>query len=576
MMQTKHPFLFTLRLLLRLVLCLPLLVLSPLVWAAQIQVSLDRNPVNINDSFQVIFTATEDPDDAPDFSPLEQNFVILHKSQSSNASWINGQANKTMQWTLNVMAKAAGNLEIPAIHFGKDVSSPLPVQITEDKQPQGNNGKDELFIKTEASPASSYVQAQILYTLRIYTRVNFAKAQLSDPELADAVIEKIGEDNNYTTEINGVAYSVIERNYVVFPQKSGAFTIKAPVLTADIVSTASPRSFNDFFSGPLTKTKRVEGQAITLDIKPAPAEAAGQHWLPAEQLELKEGWSGDITQMKVGEPLTRTLTLVAKGVSVGQLPELGASSTRTDLKAYPDQPVLDEQKASNGLVAKREEKIALIPSKPGRYVLPAVNVPWFNTKTQQMAVATLPETVLTVTGPVNVDMQPTPVAPAATPADVQASPTPSANAPAAVAANYWPWLSAGLALGWLATLGYIWVGKKPKTNVPDNAHAAGELRLQEIVSRLKQACGDNDALAAKNALLAWGRLQFNESSLGAIAGQCEARLRDEMLALNQVLYGKNPPQTWQGKRLFQAFTENQARAKLATSEASPLKPLYRL
>ena len=64
-------------------------------------------------------------------------------------------------------------------------------------------------------------------------------------------------------------------------------------------------------------------------------------------------------------------------------------------------------------------------------------------------------------------------------------------------------------------------------------------------------------------------------SLGAIAGFCDARLRDEILYLNQVLYGKETDQ-WNGKKLFQAFTENKARAKLAAIGDKSLEPLYRL
>jgi len=63
--------------------------------------------------------------------------------------------------------------------------------------------------------------------------------------------------------------------------------------------------------------------------------------------------------------------------------------------------------------------------------------------------------------------------------------------------------------------------------------------------------------------------------LGAIAAFCDARLRDEILELNQVLYGKESAQ-WQGKKLFQAFTENKARQKISSAKDSELEPLYKL
>jgi hypothetical protein len=129
----------------------------------------------------------------------------------------------------------------------------------------------------------------------------------------------------------------------VFPQKSGSVTIKPLVLTAEVVASSRP-NFNGFFNSQMTRTKKVSSKPVTLNVKPVPASLTGQHWLSAEQLVLKQEWSGDNQQMKVGEPLTRTLTLLAKGATVGQLPELNNAKIDDLLKAVPDQPVLQERK----------------------------------------------------------------------------------------------------------------------------------------------------------------------------------------------------------------------------------------
>jgi hypothetical protein len=95
---------------------------------------------------------------------------------------------------------------------------------------------------------------------------------------------------------------------------------------------------------------------VTLEVKPAPATFTGRHWLSAEQLVLKEEWSGDNQEMKVGEPLTRTLRILANGATVGQLPELNVGQTDDKLKTYPDQPVLQEQKNRKALSHSGKKK----------------------------------------------------------------------------------------------------------------------------------------------------------------------------------------------------------------------------
>ncbi|MFA6052378.1 MAG: BatD family protein [Methylobacter sp.] len=551
--------------------CFCLLILSAFllapqtVSAAQIDVSLDRNPVSLDESFEIIFTAAESPDGAPDFSPLEQDFEILSQSQSSNSSWVNGQSSKTIQWTLNVMAKHPGSLIIPPVRFGNDVSQTASILVTQGTANKAVDTDEDLFLEAEATPESPYVQSQVLYTARLYRRVDIVQASLNEPELADAVIEKLGEDSNYNTQINGVNYLVTERKYAVFPQKSGSVTIKPLVLTAEVVAGNRP-NFNGFFNSQMTRTKKVSSKPVTLDVKPVLATFTGQHWLSAEQLVLKQDWSGDNQQMKVGEPLTRTLTLLAKGTTVGQLPELNAGKIDDQLKAYPDQPVLQEQKKAEGLIAFREEKIAIIPSKAGSYKLPAIEVHWFNTQSQKMEIARIPET--TITAAAVAGTQPAPQTPAVEQALQKIEITPVMQTPSN---NLWLWVSVFLALGWLATLIYFLTRRTGKKPVVESNGSHKETRLADSVKALKKACADNDAVAAKNALLAWGQ----QTSLGAIAAQSDARLRDEILQLNQVLYGKEADQ-WHGKKLFQAFVENKAGEKIVATSDDKLEPLFRL
>ena len=546
-----------------------LLLVTQSTFAADINVSVDRNPVSIDESFQIIFSATESPDDDPDFSPLEQDFSIINQSNSSSSSWTNGKSSKTIQWTVNVMPKKTGSLVIPSVKFGNDVSQPSTILVTENTPGKAVNNDEDLFIEVEATPLNPYIQSQVFYTLRLYTKVDISQARLNEPELADAVIERLGEDSNFNTQVNAVNYSVTERKYVIFPQKSGRLIIKPLVLTAEVLTNGNP-NFNSFFNSQMTKTKRVESKAITLDVKPAPASFNGKHWLSAEELVLKQEWSGDVQQMKVGEPLTRTLTLLAKGTTVGQLPELNTTNTNDQLKAYPDQPVLQEQKKADGLLAFREEKIALIPSKAGSYTLPAIEIPWFNTKSQKMEVARIPET--TITAVAVAGTQSAPVAPELTPATPEKIETGSViKGPQQI--NIWLWVSVFLATGWLLTVIYFLTKRTVTKPIIENNDS--EITLKECIKNLKNACNSDNALAAKDALLEWGRQKFNVSNLGAIAMFCDARLRDEILHLNHVLYGKEAGH-WQGKKLFQAFTENKAREKISITEDKSLEPLYRL
>jgi len=549
------------------------LISSHTILAAEIKTTLDRNPVSLNESVELIYTATQSPDGDPDFRALEKDFEILNQRKQSNSSWVNGQSSKRIQWILNLMPKKQGDIMIPSISFGDDNSQATRLVVTKSKALASNNQNADLFLEVEATPEAPYVQSQVIYTLRLYSRVNLSQARLSELELTDALVEKLGEVKKYKTNRHGVEYTVNELNYAIFPQKSGVITIDPMVLTADVVIRSQPR-LNGFFNRQISKTKRVLSNAIILNVQGVPETFKGNRWIPASQVVIEEKWSGATNQMKIGEPLTRTLTLLTVGNTVAQLPELHQETEIEQLKTYPDQPVLKEQKRVEGLIAFREEKIAYIPSKAGSYTLPALEIPWFNTRTQTMEIARIAEKIVTaIATPAMLNNRPVIDAPIHNKIIEPEAVNTAKPIIHTVENKLWMWLSIALACGWLLTILFVLLRRKPKQQqIPDNSK---QISIKESIKALKQACKENNAQAAKDALLAWGKTIYASETLSAIAPHCEARLRDEIHRLNQSLYASQS-EPWQGKKLFQTFTENKARKKVAKTSHEALEPLYRV
>jgi hypothetical protein len=523
-----------------------------LAQASEIHVSVDRNPVNLNESFQLIFSANDDPDGKPDFSVLQQQFEVLNQQRSSSSSWVNGKSQHNQQWTLTVMAKQAGELLIPPVAFGDDVSKPLKLTVTDKSSNLANN--EDLFLEVQATPDKPFVQSQVIYSLRLYRRVQIAQASLSEPELKEAVIEKLGEDSNYTTQIKGVDYWVTERKYAIFPQQSGVLTIPALTLNAEIVSAQAGR--NSFFGQAITQNKRVSSKPITLNVQAVPEALKQAAWLSAESLQLTEQWSDSQLQVKVGEPLTRTVTLVAKGSTVGQLPELSTQIAVEGIKTYPDQPQLQEAKNNDGLTAMRQEKIAFIANKAGEYQLPAIDVAWFNSKTQQLETAHLPAVTikaLAVTEAVETQVAPTVQVPQITSVENQDQ------------VHLWQTIAGLLALGWLIN-GVWWFKHSPKSQA---VMVPAKTLVNAAEANLKQACQSNNPQAAKQALLAY----FAVDSLAAIGAT--GSFADEINGLNRYLYSGQTSE-WHGDGLWQAFKQRPVSSQQAQAVEVSLEPLFKL
>ena len=565
-----------------------LAIFSASALAMTIRVSPDRNPVAVNESFRLVFSADQKPDDDPDFSPLERDFEILNQGQSSQVSIVNGSFSRKTEWTLALMPKQTGTFTIPAISFGSDRSEEITVTVQAAAEEEASAGPSELMLEVQAEPRNPYVQAQVRYTVRVLRRVNFSGAELSEPVVHDALVERLGEDRGYQAQRGGQQYAVIERQYAIFPQKSGPLKIDPLNLEAQIPGSGRSR-FNSFF-GQGTRVARVQSKAVELNVRPIPPAFTGKHWLPAESVELTESWSQSPPETSVGEPITRTLNLRAKGATVGVLPELDAELSRSigdHVKLYPDQPALNEEKRADGIVSSRQEKTAILSGKAGAITLPAVEIPWWNTRSDRMEIARLPERTLAVTGPAN---GPTPTNPTTQEQaraqqnqderSDKAEPVVSQveNGTTDLITDPWFWSSMAGFLGWLLTaVAWMLSRRLPRKQTPVT-RADSNMTLRAACKALKSACDSNDPIRVRDALIAWAQARWPKDrpeQIQTIAERVGGEFADHIRGLERRLYGRSDG-LWSAGILWELAAADEAKAEKGPAPSPPgLEPLYR-
>ena len=564
------------------ILLLCMMLICNFSFAANISVSTDRSPVGLNESFVLTFESDSSVDDEPDFSPLNKDFQVLSRNSNSSMSIVNGKISTTKKWQLTVLARRAGKLIVPAISFGKDKSQPSFINVSKSRSTANTKqNSEDVFIEVEVTPTNVYVQAQLIYTVRLFLSVPTSNASLSEPGIsgANAVIERLGEDTNYQTSRRGKRYNVVERRYAIYPQVSGELTIE-PVMFQGQLSRNAFSLFDPF--GPQAKTIVERSESFTLEVKPIPADFPGGHWIPAQLLTLNESWSPNPPQFKVGEPLTRTLTLSAAGQTASQLPELPAWIP-DDFKQYPDQPILNDSPADRGITATRQEKVAIIPNRSGEYVLPEIAIPWWNTTTDKLEIARLPERIISVEGLSATPeiQQPSLPAPELVPDDIEKETEDldpqSGDHVVSKTESFWQWISAALAFAWMLTLLLWWRSRQRGEDT--NTESEGVIKTKEAIKAIQLACHENDPVQAKTALLRWASLNWRESpamSLGEIMRRVPAELADRLNELNELLYSKNRSD-WNGENFWQAFRKNHAvQTGAEQADSGKLEPLYRI
>lgn len=539
-------------------LCLLLIGTGAAAQDVSIQASVDRASVRENESFTYTLRAEGSVRGDPTVTGLDENFDVLNRSTSTRIQILNGRTEQIAEWQYQLMPRVAGRFVILPAQIAGAVSNPIEVEVLP-AIPAGDALAD-IFMEVEALPSAAYVQSQIIFTLRLFVGIGTGRATLSAPEVAgvEAIVERLGEDANYSTVRGGRNFVVRERSYAVFAQQPGDLTIGPVVFEVMVIPG---RGFS--------RVQRYSSESVEVEILPAvapPPEYPTAVWLPARRIELSERWSEETESLEMGIPQTRTLTIEADGLLETQLP--GLEIMQADgLRQYSDQPELDRATGTSGLTVQRTERYAVIAQRSGDVEIPTVELPWWNIVDERWEVAQLPARTLSVL----------PSTEAVAPIGESQSEAPQPAEPIIEQSPLAWWLAGVFAAGWLATALAWWFSAHARRDSAQRSSHKKRGTPRAALSRLEQACTGNDAQAARDALLDWADLEASiksSTSLGAVAEQLSVEPAQAVRELEKYLYSVSSV-PWSGRQLADCVATLRAvKERTARSASDPLPSLY--
>ncbi|MFK5893765.1 MAG: BatD family protein [Pseudomonadota bacterium] len=568
-----------------------LLLIIVLPAHAMVKAIADRTVLSINESLSLEIIQTETKGGKPDLSILEKDFAIVSKSQSQQYNLINGKSSRKYVWSVVLMPKKAGEVIIPAISLGKEKTSPIHLVIHKSSQGQTptakNQANQDVFIDVQIEPKDDvYVQQKIDLSIRIYYRVRLSNLSLAQLVINDVIMEQVGEDKQYNKIINKHTYMVIERHYALFPQKSGYLTI--PAIRFEAMQTlSSSGNFGGFFSSQRGKPIHKQSNKINITIKKKPDNYTGKYWLPAENIQVISQHS-DLSDIKVGDSITITDKIIAKGILGTLLPSI-SWPTLDKMKTYPDKASINTQSDKGSLYGLREEKMAIIPVYSGQYQLPDRKIIWWNTLTNQQEEKIIPGIrfyVAEAQGSISLSdqkaeqqanqPQPHQILPILENVDQepgQQSPSIIKNYTGYASTRknpwFWAWLVTSLVLSVLLIISLFFAFREhplsdseKSTNTNKNKSAFNQ---KDWLKQIKQSCSANDKSQTMKLLSQWANTSKIKDEI----------LEKNMLILEQALYSSQSVD-WEGDDLFNSLKNylnknNQHSAK--KSELLPLNPL---
>jgi len=583
----------------------------PMACAAAVRSQVDRSSVTQGEPFTLTIESDAARSGAqPDLAPLRKDFALLGSEASSETSIVDGARSDRTRWIVRLQALRTGSVEIPALAVGSDHTAPIALGVAAPSAAAKAAMSEHAFMEVDTAPAgkSLYVQQELPYTVRLYVDGDVQSGSLNPPDAGpDAVVEQVGPETRGTASRHGRDYTVIERHYAISPERSGTLTVAPASFQGTVEVPAAPGAVdadpaddlmarmlrnspfaNDpmfrsgliarFANATATQPLTAQGAALAFEVRARPAAAASP-WLPAQQLTLHDSWADSPPQFKVGEPVSRVITIEARGLAASQIPTL-APPAPANARVYPE--TADKQSRVDGasIDGVSRQTLTYIPSAQGRLDIAPLTLAWWDTTTHEQRQASLPARQFQIEAGVAGQAQTPATAPPAflpTETPARADTSPQAASASSHQASDWRWPAGlGAALVLVAAAVTAMLGRR-RRGAAAGPVAAPLPDRKSSLRALRDACEADDAGAAAQALLQIARIEWPDqppSGLGALAARLASGAA-EVAALDRCLYGAHAC-AWRGAALWQAFKNGLQPAQPRPSqEPNEFDSLYR-
>jgi hypothetical protein len=552
-----------------------------------VDTQLSRDKVTMGETLMLSFTLNKNlTATSPDFSALAKDFRIVSANYGNRINILNGVTTTQTFWHLTVEPRRPGVINIPEINFGTDQSAPRQL-VVEQKAYNAVKARPDapVFMKAEVSSTSPYIQSQVIYTVKLFFQTRLENPRIEIPQIKDATFIQVGDGRQYQTNINGKVFTVVEKNFALFPQKVGAISVPASHLSAYTVDF-NTISRDDPFAINMPREISLATRDYTLNVKPVPDNYQGTTWLPAENISLTEKWSVDPSaQWESGDPVTRIIQVEAQGLRADQIPDFAVDKI-PGVKVYIDPAKRSNAMQGNTVIGTLEQKVTYIPDASQSFAIPALKLHWWNTQTNSNAVAQLNSVAVHVKlkNASNNDeaannmpaKNAKPVASNTAGIPISATLPDTLNRSAPFYSTFWFWISASLLILWLLTIGLFWSKRRAQniqlaSSKTHDAPANNPADLNE--ETFQRACEQNNAALAQQYLLSWAKKQWPDTPLNL--EKLSDSINDEKLKiaidnLEQGIYAKHAA-PWNGRELFTAYQQMKKHRKYSLAKYIPVK-----
>jgi hypothetical protein len=372
-----------------------MLLLLTATTQAQTRAWLDRDRIALGETATLNVETDQAGVDAPDYSPLLSDFAVSGNSSSQQYESINGTTRSRTLYAVALQPKRDGVIGIPGLRIGSLRTQPLTLTVTPSSAVPAHAG-DAVFIEAETDAQEPYVQQAVGYTVRLYYAAPLISGQLDQDPPDGASLQRVGDDVQFTRDMAGHRYTVVERHYLLLPERSGTLAIPG----ARFQGRGAGGFFDDLF-GDGQRELRANGAPRFVRVRAIPANAP-QPWLPLRALSLR--YLATPQAARAGEAVAVTIEASVDGANAAQMPELqlqAGDARGGAAQIFPDPMQADETFRDGRPQVRIARKFSIVPARAGSLRISGPRLQWWDVRAGIARTASLPDITVQVAPGVN-------------------------------------------------------------------------------------------------------------------------------------------------------------------------------
>lgn len=487
---------------------------------AQTRAWLDRDEIRYGET-ATLNIETDQGVAQLDYRPLEAQFDLAGQTvRRSYRRASSGASTQVSLFAVGIRPRGPGVLTVPSLRVGS-VETPVQRLTVLPPSVQPASGDADVFVETIVDAEQPYVQQAVGVLVRLHYAVPLMSGQLDQEAPPGAALQRIGEDLTYQRDIDGRRFNVVERRYLLVPERSGPLALPGARFNGVVAGGLFDRIFDDG-----RKPLSAAAAPRRLQVRPIPA-AAPQPWLPLRDLRLR--WLQAPRDARVGEATTVEIELQADGASASQLPAIVLPQSDA-VQAFPEPAQTDERFVDARPRTVQRRRIALVPNRAGTLEVPGPRIEWWDAVQGVARTAMLP--------PLTLEVAPGVAQPAGDQGVPEDGLAPGAHAGPASRprlAQHWAWWLLALAI---TLVGAWWWRRRPMPRV--DAPADARPASPPPPPSLKEALAEGNLAGIAHALANAAGVAADDLD-GVHARLDDAAQRDAVRALQAARWGGSDP-----------------------------------